>query len=57
MDRLCFFLPGVGYAFVCVSLFVPCGLLLRKGLHRLSFVWSNYEFDTFPLVSWVRCGT
>ena len=22
-----------------------------------SFVVSNYEFVTFPLVSWVRCGT
>ena len=24
---------------------------------RLSFVVSNCEFVTFPLVSWVRCGT
>ena len=23
----------------------------------LSFVVSNCEFVTFPLVSWVRCGT
>ena len=23
----------------------------------LSFVMSNCEFVTFPLVSWVRCGT
>ena len=23
----------------------------------LSFVVSNCEFATFPLVSWVRCGT
>ena len=23
----------------------------------LSFVVSNYEFVTFTLVSWVRCGT
>ena len=29
-----------------------------KGLiYWLSFVMSNYEFVTFPLVSWVRCGT
>ena len=29
-----------------------------KGLtSRLSFVVSNCEFVTFPLVSWVRCGT
>ena len=30
----------------------------RKGLNSwLSFVVSNSEFVTFPLVSWVRCGT
>ena len=29
-----------------------------KGLTSLpSFVMSNCEFLTFPLVSWVRCGT
>ena len=29
-----------------------------KGLTTwLSFVVSNFEFVTFPLVSWVRCGT
>ena len=29
-----------------------------KGLTSwLSFVVSNCEFITFPLVSWVRCGT
>ena len=29
-----------------------------KGLTAwLSFVVSNCEFVTFPLVSWVRCGT
>ena len=30
----------------------------RKGLtYWLSFVMSNYDFVTFPLVFWVRCGT
>ena len=30
----------------------------EKGLTSwLSFVMSNCEFVTFPLVSWVRCGT
>ena len=29
-----------------------------KGLTSwLSFVASNCDFVTFPLVSWVRCGT
>ena len=43
--------------FACVFIFAlwsPAG----KGLTSLlSFVVSNCEFDTFPLVSWVRCGT
>ena len=39
--------------FIC-ALWSPTG----KGLTSwLSFVVSNYEFVTFPLVSWVRCGT
>ena len=42
-----FFLSCVCYAFVCVYLYVPCGHLLE----------SSCEFVTFPLVSWVRCGT
>ena len=36
------------------ALWSPAG----KGLISwLSFVVSNCEFVTFPLVSWVRCGT
>ena len=44
---------------LCVRLFVcdlwsPAG----KGLTSLlSFVMSNCVFVTFPLVSWVRCGS
>ena len=39
--------------FIC-ALWSPAG----KGLpSRLSFVVSNFEFITFPLVSWVGCGT
>ena len=39
--------------FIC-ALWSPAG----KGLtSRLSFVVSNCEFVTFPLVSCVRCGT
>ena len=37
-----------------VALWSPAG----KGLTSLlSFVMSYCEFVTFPLVSWVRCGT
>ena len=54
MDLLCVFC-----AFVHVSLYVPCGhLAAGKGLTSwLSFVVSNCELVTFPLVSWVRYGT
>ena len=39
--------------FIC-ALWSPAG----KGLTSwLMFVVSNCEFVTFPLVSWVRCGT
>ena len=38
--------------FIC-ALWSPAG----KGLTScLSFVVSNCEFVTFPLISWVRCG-
>ena len=32
-------------------------LLLFQSLGLCSFLVSNCEFVTFPLVSWVRCGT
>ena len=44
---------------LCAGLFI-CALSspAAKGLTSwLSFVVSNCEFVTFPLVSWVRCGT
>ena len=41
------------HLFIC-ALWSPAG----KGMTSwLSFVVSNCEFVTFPLVSWVRCGT
>ena len=39
--------------FIC-ALWTPAGIGLTSWL---SFVVSNCEFVTFPLVSWVRCGT
>ena len=58
MDLLCFFSV---MCLLCLSvrLFI-CGLWspAGKGLTSLlSFVVSNCEFVTFPLVSWVRYGT
>ena len=43
MDLLCFFLPCVCYAFVCVCLFVPCGHLLGKGWPLGSRFWCITE--------------
>ena len=39
--------------FICASR-SPAGKELASWL---SFMVSNCEFVTFPLVSWVRCGT
>ena len=58
MDLLCF-CSVLCLLCLCVRLFI-CALWspAGKGLtFRLSFVVSNCEFVTFPLVSWVRCGT
>ena len=58
LDLLCFcsvlcLLCLCARLFIC-TLWSPAG----KGLTSwLSFVVSNCEFVTFPLVSWVRCGT
>ena len=57
VDLLCFFclvfaMPLSASFNMC--LFAPAG----KGLTSwLSYVVSNCEFVTFPLVFWVRCGT
>ena len=53
-----FFLSCVCYAFVRVCFFCALWSPAVKGLTSwLSFVVYNCEFVTFPLVSWVRCGT
>ena len=56
MDHLCYFCLG----FVCfhARLFVDAlWSPAVKGLTSwLSFVMSNCDVVTFPLVTWVRCG-
>ena len=53
MDLLCF-CSVLCLLYFCARLFICAG----KGLTSwLSFVVSNCEFATFPLVSWVRCST
>ena len=50
---LVFVMPLCTSVYLCLYL-SPAG----KGLTSwLSFVMSNFEFVTFLLVSWVRCGT
>ena len=57
MDLYVFVLFCVCYVFVRVCLYVLCGHLLG-GADLLALVCGVYcEFVTFPLVSWVRCGT
>ena len=49
-----FFLSCVCHAVYSCALWSAAG----KGLTSwLSFVVSNCEFVTFPLVSWIMCGT
>ena len=50
------FLSCVCYVFAYVCLLMSCGHLLGKGC-PLGSRLSNCEFVTFPLVSWVQCGT
>ena len=56
MDQLCHFC----LVLLCIyaRLFVNAlWSLAGKGLTSwLSFVMSNFDVATFPLVSWVRCG-
>ena len=55
---LCFF-SVLCLLCLCVRLFI-CALWSHAGKELtswLSFVVYNCEFVTFPLVSWVRCGT
>ena len=49
---LVFAMPLCSSVYMC--LMVTCWKRLNS---LLSFVVSNCEFVTFPLVSWVRCGT
>ena len=44
---------NTGVGFIC-ALWPPAGKVLTSWL---SFVVYNCEFVTFPLVSWVRCGS
>ena len=45
---------------MCASVYLCPMVTCLEGadlLNWLSFVMSNFEFITLPLVSWVRCGT
>ena len=59
------FVDHLRYMYFCLVLYFYARLFIDalwspagKGLTSwLSFVVSNCEFVTFPLVSWVMCGT
>ena len=58
MDLLCFFCLVFAMS-LCASVYM-CFVVTcweRADLLALPYVVSNCEFVTFPLVSWVRCGT
>ena len=56
MNHLCYFCLVI-VMLLCPSVFYALWSPAGKGLtYRLSFVISNREVVTFPLVSWVRCG-
>ena len=58
LNKFVVFLPCVCYAFygslLTCALWSPAGKRLTSWL---SFVVHDCEFVTFPLESWVRCGT
>ena len=57
MDLLCFFCLVFAMP-LCASVICALWSPVGKGLTSwLSFVVSNCEFVTFPLVFWVMCGT
>ena len=57
MDHSCYFCR-VFVMLLCASVYCALCSPARKGLTSwLSFVMSNCEFVTFPLVSLARCGT
>ena len=59
MDLLCVFFSALCLLCLCARLF-KCALWppAERGLTSwLSFVVSNCEIVTFPLVFWVSCGT
>ena len=56
MDHLCYFCLVFVMLRVCLFINALCSPA-EKGLTSwLTFVMSNCEAGTFPLISWVRCG-
>ena len=53
MDLLCFFCLVFAMP-LCLSVYM---CLVVTCWEKADLVVSNCEFDTFPLVYWVRCGT
>ena len=57
MDLLCFFCLVFAMS-LCASVYMCFVVTCWERADLLALVVvSNYEFVTFPLVSWVKCGT
>ena len=57
MDLLCFSVLCLLCLCACLFIYASWSPAGKRLTLWLSFVVSNCEFVTFPLVSWVRCGT
>ena len=56
MDLLCFFCPVFTMS-LCASVYMCFVVTCWERADHLALVCGVCEFVTFPLVSWVRCGT
>ena len=57
MNLLCFFCLAFAM-YLCVSVYMCLVVTCWEMADLLALVFGVYcEFVTFPLVSWVRCGT
>ena len=58
MDLLCFLFCLVFAMSLCVSVYMCFVVTCWEWADLLALICGvYYEFVTFPLVSWVRCGT
>ena len=57
MDHLCYFCLVLLCFYARLSVYALWSPAVKGLTSWLPFVMSNCDVVTFPLVSWVRCGT